>query len=61
MSVKEPTVAVPVSVLLDLIRVYREEPQELVNRSSYLTSVTLEQKAYRKFRQYRKQLKEESQ
>jgi len=55
---KEPSVQVPVSVLLDLIRVYAQEPQELVNRNSYLVAISLERKAYRKYQEYRKQLKE---
>lgn len=53
----EPTVQVPVSVFLDLARVYKEEPQELVNKQSYISVMTLEKKAYRKFQEYRKHLK----
>lgn len=55
----EPTIQVPVSVFLDLVRVYKEEPQELVNRQSYLIADALERKATRKYREYRKQLKEQ--
>lgn len=55
---KEPTVQVPVSVFLDLARVYKEEPQELVNINSFFIMRNLEQKAYRKYQEYRKQLKE---
>jgi len=56
---KEPTIQVPVSVFLDLARVYAEEPQELVNRQTYLETTQLEKKAYRKWKEYRKSLKEE--
>ena len=58
--VKEPTIQVPVSVFLDLVRVYKEEPQELVNRTTYLTSHMLERKATRKYREYRKALRDEA-
>jgi hypothetical protein len=53
----EPTIQVPVSVFLDLARVYKEEPQELVNKQSYLSVYLLEKKAYRKYQEYRKYLK----
>lgn len=56
---KEPTIQVPVSVFLDLARVYKEEPQELVNKQTYLTTHQLERKATRKYREYRKALKSE--
>lgn len=56
---KEPTIQVPVSVFLDLARVYANEPQELVNKQSYLTTLTLEKKAYRKYQEHRKALKEQ--
>lgn len=55
---KEPTIQVPVSVFLALARVYAEEPQELVNRQTYFETVQLEKKAYRKWKEYRKSLKE---
>lgn len=55
---KEPTVRVPVTVFLDLARVYKTEPQELINRQSYLQTINLEKEAYRKFNEYRKYLKE---
>lgn len=55
---KEPTIQVPVSVFLDLARVYAEEPQELVNRQTYLETAQLEKKAYRKWKEYRKSPKE---
>lgn len=55
---REPTIQVPVSVFLDLARVYKEEPQELVNRQSFFIARNLEQRAYRKYQEYRKQLKE---
>lgn len=57
---KEPTIQVPVTVLLDLIRTYCEEPQELINRQSLLIATQLERKAYRKFQEYRKKLKNET-
>lgn len=55
---KEPTIQVPVSVFLALARVYAEEPQELVNRQTYLETLQLEQKAYRKWKEYSESLKE---
>lgn len=55
---KEPTIQVPVSVFLDLARVYAEKPQELVNRQTYLETLQLEQKAYRKWKEYSESLKE---
>lgn len=54
---KEPTVQVPVSIFLDLARLFKEEPQELVRKDSYLTVDFLEKKAYRKYQEYRKKLK----
>lgn len=54
---KEPSVQVPVSIFLMLARLYKEEPQELIDKQAYLAVTTLEQKAYRKYREYRKQLK----
>lgn len=54
----EPTIQVPVSVFLDLARVFKEEPQELVNKQSYLSVEILEKKATRKYREYRQHLKE---
>ena len=54
---KEPTIQVPVSVFLDLARVYAEEPQELVNKQTYLETTQLEKKAYRKWKEWREFLK----
>ena len=56
---KEPTIQVPVSVFLDLARVYAEEPQELVNKQTYLETTQQEKKAYRKWKEWREFLKEE--
>jgi hypothetical protein len=55
--IKEPTVAVPVTVFLELTRFYSEVPQELVGRDAYLTASLLEKRAYRKYLAYKKALK----
>lgn len=55
---KEPTVQVPVTVLLTLVRAYSETPQELLHRQHYLSVISLERRAYRKFLEYKKALKE---
>ncbi len=57
---KEPTVAVPVTTFLDLVRLYKENPQELLNLRVYLEADQLEKRAYRKYLAYKKALKEES-
>ena len=54
---KEPTVAVPVTVFLEMMRFYTEVPQELLGRGAYLTASTLEKRAYRKYLAYKKALK----
>lgn len=57
MAFKEPTVAVPVTVLLDLVRLYKENPQELLDRGVYLAADHLEKRAYRKYLTWSKALK----
>lgn len=54
---KEPCIQVPVHVLLDLVRIYKEMPQELCNKEVYLTADRLERIAYRKYLAYKKQLR----
>jgi len=51
-----PTLQVPVTVFLDLVRSYTEVPQELVNRQTYMEAVRLEKRAYRKYLEYRRAL-----
>ena len=55
---KEPTIQVPVSVFLDLARVYAEKPQELSQSTDLLETLQLEQKAYHKWKEYSGSLKE---
>lgn len=57
MTVKEPTVQVPVTTLLELIRLYKENPQEVLNRVHWLVANRLERIAYRKYLDYKKRLK----
>ena len=52
-----PTIQVPVTVFLDLVRSYTEVPQELLNRQTYIEATRLQGRAYRKFLEYKKQLK----
>ena len=52
---KVPTIAVPVHIYLDLIRAYKEQPQEVLNRTIYLEATTLERRAYRKYLAYKKE------
>ena len=51
-----PTLQVPVTVFLDLVRSYTEVPQELVNRQTYMEAVRLEKRAYRKYLTYKRTL-----
>ena len=51
---KIPTVVVPVNILLDLIRAYKEQPQEILHPHTYLHVTTLEQRSYRKFLAWKK-------
>lgn len=51
---KIPTIQVPVNVFLDLVRNYKEQPQELLNRQTYLDAVRLEKRAYRRYLEYKK-------
>jgi len=57
MTTKEPTVAVPVRLMLELMRFYKEVPQELLNKEHYLTADRLERRAYRRYLAYKKELK----
>lgn len=57
MNVKEPTITVPVTTFLELVRLYRENPQEVLNREHYLRLINLEKRAYRKYLAYKKELK----
>ena len=50
-----PTIQVPVNVFLDLVRTYKEEPQELINRQTSLLVDTLEKRAYRKYLAFKKE------
>lgn len=51
---KIPTVVVPVNILLDLIRAYKEQPQEILHPHTYLHVTTIEQRAYRKYLAWKK-------
>ena len=51
---KEPTVNVPVSTFLELVRFYELQPQEEVSRKAYLNAKYLERRAYRKWLEHRK-------
>lgn len=57
-AIKEPTLQVPVTVFLELVRLYKENPQEILNRQTYLIADHLERKAYRKYLGFKKALKE---
>lgn len=46
-------------VFLTLVRVYKEEPQELINRQTYFVADHLEKKAYRKYLAYKKECRNE--
>ena len=59
MTVKLPEIQVPITVFLDLVRSYVEQPQELINRQSYLDSLRLQKRAQRKLSEYRKALRKE--
>lgn len=56
---KEPTVAVPVTVLLELVRLYKENPQEVLNRTHYVEACNLERRAYRKYLGWKAELRKE--
>ena len=58
-TTKIPTIMVPVTVFLDLVRSYVENPQELLNRQTYMEATHLEKKAYRKYLAYKKAAKKE--
>lgn len=51
---KIPTIQVPVHIFLDLVRAYKEQPQELLNVQIFLEAGMLERKAYRKYLVYKK-------
>jgi hypothetical protein len=55
---KEPTIKVPVTVLLALVRNYKEQPQELCDKRVWLEADRLERPAYRKYLSYKKLLKD---
>jgi hypothetical protein len=57
---KEPTVQVPVGLLLVFIRVYKERPQEDMVMVDYLDAIRLEQRAYRKYLEWKKKLGKET-
>lgn len=61
MTVKLPEIQVPITVFLDLVRSYVEQPQELINRQSYLEALRLQKRAQRKLSEYRKALRLERQ
>lgn len=52
---KEPTVLVPASTFLRLARLFRELPQEKVDREDWYVVRTLEQRAYRKLHEKKKE------
>jgi len=53
---KEPTIAVPCSVFLELVSAYKtlSKDAEVNNADTYLTADHLEKRAYRKYLAYRK-------
>lgn len=55
---KIPEIQVPITVFLDLVRSYVEQPQELMNMQSYLDCLRLQKRAQRKLSEYRKALRE---
>ena len=52
---KEPTVLVPASTFLRLARLFRGLPQEKVDREDWYVVKTLEQRAYRKLNEKKKE------
>ena len=52
---KEPTVLVPASTFLRLARLFKELPQEKVDREDWYVVRTLEQRAYRKLHEKKKE------
>lgn len=58
-TVKEPTIQVPVHVFLDLVRLYKENPQELLDQRVWMAADFLEKRAYRRYMDYKKALKKE--
>ena len=52
---KEPTVLVPASTFLRLARLFKELPQEKVDREDWYVVRTLEQRAYRKLNEKKKE------
>ena len=57
MIVKEPTITVPVTTFLELVRLYQANRQEALNIEHYLRAIHLEKRAYRKYLAYKKELK----
>lgn len=58
---KEPTLQVPVTVFLELARLYKENPQEVLNRTHYVEACHLERRAYRKYLDWKAELRKEKQ
>lgn len=56
---KEPTVNVPVTVFLELMRHYELQSQEQVSRTAYIQGKDLERRAYRKYQEWKKGQKDE--
>ena len=54
---KVPAITVPAHIYLELVRAYKEQSQEVLNRAIYLEVTTLEQRAYRKYLAYKKAMK----
>lgn len=50
---KEPTLAVPVSLYLELVRLYKRNPPELSNSKFWLEADRRERIAYRKLQHWR--------
>ena len=52
-----PTVQVPVDIFLNLVRLYKEQSQEQLDRGEYMATDQLERRAYRKLSAHLKQQK----